>query len=151
MAAAKNLVKHILLATDLSTHSDYLFKRAADIAKSTKAKLSVIHVFAHTPIAYAGEFSIPIDVAFEMSLKREAHKHLQKLGKKYKIPANRLHLAEGSVKTTVSDFAKKIKSDLIIVGTHGHDGLDAILGSQANGILHAAHCDVWVIKIKGKK
>jgi Universal stress protein UspA and related nucleotide-binding proteins len=43
---------------------------------------------------------------------------------------------------------KKIKADLIIVGTHGHQGLNLLLGSQANAILHAATCDVWVIRIK---
>ncbi|MDP1573399.1 MAG: universal stress protein [Coxiellaceae bacterium] len=148
MATTKKVVKHILLATDLSDNSNMLFKRATAIAKAAHAKISVIHVFAHTPIAYAGEFSIPIDVEFEMTLKREAHKHLQKLGKKYNIPAKMLHLCEGSIKATVTDFAKKIKADLIVVGTHSHHGLDILLGSQANAILHAASCDVWVVRIK---
>ena len=148
MATSKKIVKHILLATDLSDHSNALFKRASEIAKAAHAKLSVIHVFAHTPVAYAGEFSIPIDVEFEMSLKREAFKQLQKLGKKYNIPTKMLHLCEGSVKATVTDFATKIKADLIIVGTHSHHGLDFLLGSQANAILHAAKCDVWVVRAK---
>lgn len=148
MATSNKIVKHILLATDLSANSNFLFKRATAIAKASHAKLSVIHVFSHAPVAYAGEFSIPIDVEFEMSLKGEALKHLQKLGKKYNIPGKMLHLCEGSVKATVTDFAKKIKADLIIVGTHSHHGLDILLGSQANAILHAASCDVWVVRIK---
>lgn len=148
MATNKKTVKHILLATDLSKSSNQLFKRAAEIAKATHAKLSVIHVFAHTPIAYAGEFSIPVDVEFELTLKKEAHNHLLKLGKKYGIPAKNLHLNEGSVKGTVTEFAQKIKADLIMVGTHSHQGISALLGSQANAILHAAHCDVWVVQVK---
>lgn len=142
------LYKHILLATDLSEQCDYVAKRAANIAQMTKAKLSVAHVVAHTPIAYAGEFSIPIDAEFEAVLEKQAKNQLAKLGKKYNIPTRSQHLLEGSVKLAVTDLAKKIKADLIIVGTHSHRGLDLLLGSQANGILHTAKCDVWVIRIK---
>nr|WP_244897027.1 universal stress protein [Candidatus Coxiella mudrowiae] len=31
---------------------------------------------------------------------------------------------------------------LFIVGTHGHHGIDKLLGSQANAILHAPKYDV---------
>lgn len=140
--------KHILLATDLSGNSDYVAKRAALLAKTFKAKLSVIHVVLHTPIAYAGEFSIPIDAEFETILNKQAKSRLAKLGKKYNIPAKSQQLMQGSVKLAVTDFAKKIKADLIVVGAHSREGIDILLGSQANGILHAATCDVWVIHIK---
>jgi len=142
------LYKHILIATDLSEHSDYVAKRAASIAHTMRATLSVIHVLAHTPVAYAGEFSIPIDAEFEAILEKQASMQLAKLGKKYDIPADQQHLAQGSVKFSVTESAEKIKADLIVVGTHGHTGLELLLGSQANGILHAAKCDVWVIHIK---
>ena len=144
----KSLYKHVLLATDLSERSNAVAKRAADIAKVTNAKISVIHIVAHTAIAYAGEFFIQIDVEFENALNKQARGQLAKLSKKYGIPVKSQYIAEGSVKFAVTDLAKKIKADLIIVGTHGHTGLDFLLGSQANAILHAAPCDVWVIKTK---
>lgn len=145
---ANKLYKHILLATDLSKNADTVAKRAASIAALSKAKLSVTHVLAHTPIAYAGEFSIPIDADFEMAIEREAKARLAKLGKKYNISGKSQFLDEGSVKTAVIDRAKKIKADLIIVGTHSHEGFDKLLGSQANAILHVAKCDVIVVRIK---
>jgi len=143
-----NLYKHLLLATDLSDNSDYIAKRAASIAKMTQAKLSIVHVMVHTPIAYAGEFSVPIDVEFETAMRKQAAKQLAKLGKKYNIPKAKQHLLDGSVKLGVTDLAKKIRADLIVVGTHSHEGLNVLLGSQANAILHAAKCDVWVVHIK---
>lgn len=146
--AASKLYKHILLATDLSDRSHYIAKRAADIAKLTKAKLSVAHVLGHSPIAYAGEFSIPIDTQFEVQMQKEASKQLEKLCKKINVPKKSQFISVGSVKVNVTELAKKIKADLIIVGTHGHQGLNLLLGSQANAILHAASCDVWVIRIK---
>ena len=148
MAKANQLYKRILLATDLSEHSDYVAKRAAAIAKTTGATLSIIHVLAYSPIAYAGEFSIPIDAEFEATLKKQAKTQLAKLGKKYNIPQKLQLLTQGSVKLAVTDCAAEIKADLIVVGTHSHEGLDILLGSQANAILHAAKCDVWVIRIR---
>ncbi|MCX7120270.1 MAG: universal stress protein [Gammaproteobacteria bacterium] len=148
MVAKKSVYKHVLLATDLSTHSDFLAKRAADIAKVTGAKLSMVHVIAHAAIAYAGEFTIPIDLEFENILKKQAATQLTKFGKKYDVPLKSLHIVEGSVKLAVTDLAKKIKADLIVVGTHSRKGFEILLGSQANAILHAASCDVWVIKTK---
>lgn len=146
--AASKLYKHILLATDLSDHSTYIAKRAAEIAKTTGAKLSVVHVLGHSPIAYAGEFSIPIDAEFEVQLHKQAEKQLEKLCKKISVSPKSQYISTGSVKTVVTDLAKKIKAHLIVVGTHGHQGLNLLLGSQANAILQAATCDVWVVRIK---
>ena len=146
--ATKHLYKHLLLATDLSEHSHFVAKRAAQMAEASGAKLSVVHVLGHTPMAYAGEFSIPIDVQFELELKKQAEKQLEKLCKKYNIPKKSQYITLGSVKLAVTDLAKKIKADLLIVGTHSHTGLDILLGSQANAIVHAATCDTLVIRIK---
>jgi universal stress protein A len=148
MTNPTHLYKHILLATDLSDHSDYVAKRAAALAHTMHAKLTVMHVLAYTPIAYAGEFSIPIDAEFETMLEKQATQQLAKLAKKYDIPSEQQYLTQGSVKTAVTDHAVKIKADLIVVGTHGHTGIELLLGSQANGILHSAPCDVWVVHIK---
>lgn len=147
MTKASGIYRHILLATDLSDHANEIAKRAHDVCKTMHAKLSLIHVLAYTPIAYAGEFSIPLDAEFEIRLEKEAKSQLAKLGKKYDVEKEDQHITKGSVKLAVTDLADTIKADLIIVGTHSHTGIDKLLGSQANAILHAAKCDVWVIRI----
>jgi universal stress protein A len=148
MTKSSTSYKNILLATDLSENCDFVAKRAADIAHVMHAKLNMIHVLAYTPIAYAGEFSIPVDAELDLTMEKEAKAHLARLGKKYNVAKEDQHIEQGSVKLAVTELSKKIKADLIIVGTHGHEGLDVLLGSQANAILHAAKCDVWVVRIK---
>ncbi len=148
MTKSNPLYKNILLATDLSKQCDFVAKRAADIAQITHAKLNIIHVLAYTPVAYAGEFSIPVDAELELTMEKQAKTHLSRLGKKYNISKEDQHIAQGSVKLAVTDLAEKIGADLIIVGTHGHEGFNVLLGSQANAILHAAKCDVLVVRIK---
>lgn len=147
MTKQSSLYKNILVALDLTEHSNFVLKRAAQIAERSKSKISVVYVHSHMLIPYAGEFSMPIDMESENAIHRQAEKRLAQLGKKYKINAKAQYLLEGSVKTEVTNLAKKIHADLIVVGTHGHTGIEALLGSEANAILHAAKCDVWVIRI----
>jgi len=139
---------NILLATDLSAQSEYVAKRACDMAEGSNATLSVVYVMEHSPVAYGGEYSIPIDANLEETLEKQAHDSVAKLGEKFAIAASHQHLASGSVKLAVIDTAEEIGADLIVVGTHGHHGLDVLLGSRANAILHNAKCDVLVVRVK---
>lgn len=142
--------QHILVAVDLSPVSDQVLSRAREIATESKALLSMVHVMEHSPVAYGGEFSIPIDVNLEQSLEREVHKEMERLGEKYGIAPEHQYLESGSVKLGVTDLAKELHADLIVTGTHGHHGLDILLGSRANAVLHRAHCDVLVIRVQEK-
>lgn len=143
--------KNILIATDLSENSHHVAKQAKQIAEKSKAKLYAIHVLEHSPVAYASEFTIPLDVNVEQTIEASARNALLKFAKKYEIPVKNLFFENGSVKAVVEKIANKIKADLIIVGTHSHHGLDVLLGSHANAILHVAKCDVLVVKIKSRK
>ncbi len=142
--------KHVLVAVDLSPVTDQVLTKAQEIANESKAQLSMVHVMEHSPVAYGGEFSIPVDVNLEQSLEHEVRSEMEKLGAKYGIPPEHQYLESGSVKLGVTDLAQKLHADLIVAGTHGHHGLDLLLGSRANAILHRAQCDVLVIRIKEK-
>ncbi|MBS0352076.1 MAG: universal stress protein [Proteobacteria bacterium] len=140
--------QHVLVAVDLSPLTEQIISQAKQIADDSKALLSLVHVMEHSPVAYGGEFSIPVDVNLEQSLEKEVRGELQKLGDKFQIPVDRQYLESGAVKLAVTDLAESLHADLIVVGTHGHHGLDLLLGSRANAILHRAQCDVLVIRVK---
>ena len=142
--------KNILLATDLSDNSHKVAERAHEIAKESNAKLNVIHVIEHSPVAYGGEFAIPIDVSLEKTIEENAKQALVKLGEEFNINTADQHLESGSVKLAVINCAEEISCDLIVVGTHGHHGIELLLGSRANAILHAAKCDVLIVRIQEK-
>ena len=142
--------QHILVAVDLSPVTDQVISRAQEIARESKALLSMVHVMEHSPVAYGGEFSIPVDVNLEQSLEQEVRKEMEKLGAKYGIPPEHQYLESGSVKLAVTDLAEELHADLIVAGTHGHHGLDVLLGSRANAILHRAQCDVLVVRVQEK-
>ena len=140
--------QHLLVAIDLSPRSHQVVSRAAQIALRNKATLHIIHVIEHSPIAYGGEFSIPIDVNLEHTIESKSRESLAELGSEFNTPEAHQYVINGSVKHTVVDLANKLNIYLIILGTHGHHGIDKLLGSRANAILHAAKCDVLAVRAK---
>lgn len=138
--------KHILLATDLDEHSHKTAKRAQMLAKHANAKLSIAHVIDHTAFIYgSGEYSIPVEMSVEEELTQSAKDSLAKLANMVDIKSEDQHLLHGSPKVQVIELAQKMKVDLIIVGSHARHGAELLLGSTANAILHAAHCDVYAV------
>ena len=68
------------------------------------------------------------------------------------IPEGRQIVKFGTAKYVVLDAAEKMKAHLIVVGSRGRHGIDVLLGSTANAVLHGAKCDVLAVRLKeGKK
>lgn len=142
--------KHILLATDLSESSLFIANKAKSIAQQNEATLDIVHVIEHSPIAYGGEFSIPIDVNLEQAIEAHALQAVNDLANQIDLPIERRHLVSGTVKHRVFELAKELQVDLIVMGTHGHSGFDKLLGSRANAILHIAESDVLAVRCHNK-
>ncbi len=140
--------KKILVATDLSEASKKVLKRAAQIAAESKAEIYAVHVIEFSPFAYAGEFSATLDPNLEQTLVTSAQGTLSELCAEFKIPPDHQFVERGSVKLAVHESAQEIKADLVVVGSHSHHGLEILLGSRANAILHSAKCDVYVVRMR---
>jgi len=140
------LYQHILLATGLAEHSEKVATTAKMLAQKHKAKLSLVHVIEFTSFIYgSGEYSIPLDVSIEEKLTGSAREVLVKIANKLDIATSHQYLLHGSAKTEVIKLAEKIQADLIVVGTHARFGVELLLGSTANAILHGAKCDVYAV------
>ncbi|PMZ61362.1 universal stress protein, partial [Pseudomonas sp. GW247-3R2A] len=60
-------------------------------------------------------------------------------------PQNR-HFIEGAPLTSICDFAAEHRTDVIVMGTVQHKGLNKLLGTTAEQLLHRAPCSVLAIK-----
>jgi universal stress protein A len=140
--------KNILLALELNPKTDVrLIKEAQEIAKITGANITLIHA-----IEYISGFGIAYGVAIapevEVTLTENAKKEMIKIGNKMGIPEEKQVIKHGPAKFIILDEAENLKADLIVVGSHGRQGLRMILGSTANAVLHGAKCDVLVVRLK---
>jgi len=142
------MFKNILLATDLSVVSHIVAEKARDLADKFGADLSVVYVLEYTPIVYGeGEYSISLDSELMRVFEQNAKKALLQLGNDYDISPSHQFLEIGSTRHAVIDVADRIKADLLVIGSHGKHGLQLLLGSRANSILHAAKCTVFSVRV----
>ncbi len=138
---------HIMFCTDLSEHSLISAHRAIELAKKFSAKLTMIHVVESLP-AYASGYLGVADV--ERELVDTAKKEMKKIGATLNIPSENQVLVVGNPALEIFNKAEALGVDLIVIGSHEKHGLGRLLGSNAGGILHKAHCDVLTVKIQAE-
>jgi universal stress protein A len=149
----KLMYKHILFATELNETKSYIEDKVAAMQKLTQAKLSVIHVIE--PIAdiyYGGVYGVVPNldtfdsVNTTKTFQDRAKEVLQPLVKRLNLTEQSLHIPIGYTSEEILAFAEQQDVDLIITGSHGVHGLQLLLGSTANAILHGAKCDVLAVR-----
>ena len=138
---------HVLLAVDFTDDFEVVAKKAAELAKQMKAKLSLLHVVEPLPgygYAFVGSAEI------ELQLVEEAKKQLADMGKELGVSDENQYVEIGPTKIEIDRIAEEQAVDLIVVGSHGRHGLGLILGSTANAVVQGANCDVLTIRIQDK-
>jgi len=144
------MYKHILFATELNETKSYIEDKVAQLQQLTNAKVSVIHVVEPIPeVYYGGVYGVVpnLDSTDTTKLLEEhAKEKLEPLAKRLNISAQNLHVPIGHISSEILAFAENEHVDLIITGSHGVHGLQLLLGSTSNAILHGAKCDVLAVR-----
>jgi universal stress protein A len=142
--------KKILLAVDFHEDNDEVVGTARDMAELYGAELHAVHVNEPLGMAYAADGVSWGDqiYALEASIRKESKVKMGELGKSLGITAARCHILEGRPAAEIHALCKEEKIDLIIMGTHGQAGLQLLLGSTANSVLHGATCDVLAVRLE---
>ena len=142
-----SIYKNILVAIDLHPSCDeIILNRAHALAKGGHVSLSVIHAVEHIN-AYGVAQAYPAVIDLEGEMLAEAQKQLSDLSKKFDIPAKHQFVEVGSPKVVILDKMKQLKTDLIIIGSHGRHGIGILFGSTASAVIHHLSCDALVVKI----
>ncbi|MDP3560868.1 MAG: universal stress protein [Legionellaceae bacterium] len=138
------MYKRVLLATDFDDVGINAARKAKKIADENKASLFLVHVVEPIPAyAYPG-FAGFAEV--EVSIREQAERELNKLAEQIDVDKKHRLLEFGSIKNEVLRVAHEHKIELIVTGSHGKHGLALLLGSTADAILHAAHCDILIVR-----
>jgi nucleotide-binding universal stress UspA family protein len=135
--------KTILFATDFSTASDAALPHAETLAKSSGARLLIVHV-EEPPLAYGGGelyYGLP-----EPSSERILAMLEDVRPKDPAVPfAHRLTM--GDPAGEIVKIAEDERAELIVLGTHGRTGMTRLLmGSVAEAIVRRAPCPVLVYR-----
>ena len=141
--------RHVLVAADLSACCDQVVAAAIDMAAQGNAKVSLLHVVqSAVALVGEGEYFAHHNLDDETDFEHDVEIAIGSLAKRHNIPQENITIVAGSIKRQVVKFVDGHDVDLVVVGAHGHHGIGALLGSQANAILHAVSCDLLTVRVK---
>jgi universal stress protein A len=141
--------KNVLVALELEPESDLkVLNRAREVKTSCPdAKIWLIHSVEHLS-SYGAAYGVAAGIDVDAVLKTEAEQLMDKISRELAVPDERCIIIEGPAKHVILEEAEKAKADLIMVGSHGRHGVQLLLGSTANAILHGANCDVLAVRVE---
>ena len=139
--------QHILVAVDIASENAAVIDRALETARQNNARSTLVHVVEFTGTLYAGDIPLPEDLDLDRRLAEQAEDKLKALIAERRL-ADVDHMVEiGIPKREIVRIAEEKGADLIVIGSHGRHGLQLLLGSTANGVLHQAKCDVLAVRV----
>ena len=138
---------HILVAIDFTDKIESVIGRAQQLVEFNQARMSFIHVVEPAPVDFLDQ-SLLVDINLEELILKNARDKMQQLADKYQIDESHYWIKIGSVKSEILHTVEEQNVDLLVVGSHGRHGLELLLGSTANAVLHGASCDVLAVRIK---
>ncbi|MFO0736780.1 MAG: universal stress protein [Labilithrix sp.] len=144
-------MERILVALDHTPRSKEVLAAAIDLARRTNAKLRLLRCVGLPPELPANVWALPPAQVTEQ-LMQIAKKELEQ--DSAGIPpelfeASTVHV--GVPWDTICTVAKEDDVDLIVIGSHGYDILDRIVGTTAAKVVNHADRSVLVVRIKGAK
>lgn len=138
--------QRILVAIDLTDEAPEVLRKAQELATNNGAALELLHVVEPVGYAYGGD--LPLDLSdLQKQLEDNARSKLDEYGDHYGVEADNRHVIVGRPGSEVRRQAEEREADLIVIGSHGRHGIQLLLGSTANSVLHGAVCDVLAVRI----
>jgi nucleotide-binding universal stress UspA family protein len=147
-------MKTIVVALDYSESTPVVLNAAVEMAKAFGASLHLLHVLEAEPAYTAYGFTpdeFPAIHLFQQEARKRAAVKLDEL--LATVPSDisdvRTKLVEGAPLHVILDYAKEIRADLVVLGSHGHGVVASILlGSVAEGLVRKAQYPTLVVPVR---
>ena len=136
----------ILVGLDASPRAQGVLDAALDLAKRTGSKLVLVRAVG-IPIEIPVEAYAMPPQSLEGLLREQAQKYIDQ--EQAKVPAEHRGGAKVAIGTpwqAICDLAKAENVDLIMVGSHGYQGIDRLIGTTAAKIVNHADRSVLVVR-----
>ena len=144
-----NKISRILVPTDFSETGKLAVEHAAYMAQLYNAELFLVHLI-EVPVLLPNVYEASVmmhdidDVEKTVSEQIEAMS--LKIMNKYDIKVKSI-VETGYVASGISEIAKNMKCDIIVMGTHGASGFEEyFIGSNAQKTINQAPCPVITIQ-----
>ena len=149
--------KRVLVPVDGSPTSAKGLAEAIKVAKQSRARLRLVHVVEENAALAAPEVGVDVGPLLD-AMKGEGRKTLARVervarrkGKTLRLDTALVESFGGRVADAIIGQAKRWHADLIVIGTHGRQGLQrALLGSDAELVVRHSPVPVLVMPARGR-
>jgi nucleotide-binding universal stress UspA family protein len=142
-----NRIREILVPIDFGPASEAAVRYAAELASTCDATVTLLHVYEAPVFAYSGAPLMPMEditAAFETGAREAVEKKVGEVAKD--MPRVKGLIRQGTAWRGINDVAKENAADLIVMGTHGREGLSRVLiGSVAEKVVRTSPVPVLTI------
>jgi universal stress protein F len=139
-------MKKILVALDTSPRSAEVLAQAATVARGSGAELYLLRAVGLPPELPPDSFRSSPNEVIE-TLRATAARQLEALGASLD-PIQVIHVLVriGAPWSAICESAREHEVDLVVVGSHGYDALDHLLGTTAAKVVNHSACSVLVVR-----
>jgi len=144
-------IANILLPIDFSENSAEALKYATLLAKQFGARVTVMH--AVEPAPFISDLrNVPNTLSDEEVEAKAQHELALLIEEHVESPIETKGVVRrGKAYDEIVKAAKELKTDLIVISTHGYTGLKhTLLGSTAERVVRHAACPVLVLPLSQK-
>jgi nucleotide-binding universal stress UspA family protein len=147
-ASSRATPERIVVASDFSEHSAHAVTAATGLAARFGARLHLVHAFG-LPVVTASPYDVVLTGAILDEAREQARRSLEEAARGPSAAGVEveIHLAHTPAPEAITELARDLAADLIVMGTHGHTGLKhTLLGSVAERTLRTSPCSVLTVK-----
>ena len=143
------MYRKVLAAIDLTEHSATFVLERARPYLAADGELYAAHVVEPQYVQYSFDptFTGSLTRSLEQEALEIAAHRLGELCEPHGIDENHRRVMLGRTADRIHELAEQEGFDLVVIGSHGQEGLRRLLGSTANAVLHASPVDVATIRM----
>ncbi|HEY0481647.1 MAG TPA: universal stress protein [Kofleriaceae bacterium] len=143
------LPKHILVPTDLSEGAEQALDYACELARTLGAQIHLLNVVG-IPALGVPELGVALTATMIDQLVTENQAALDEIARtRCSAPLGKVLIKAGDARDMITQTAKELGADLIVMGTHGRRGLSrALLGSVTEAVVRSAPCAVLTVRLR---
>ena len=128
--------------------NDQIINAAVKLANECDAHLELMHVYdwAAIYVQDMGFGALPLATGIYEALGTTQREVFAAMAERHGVPPEYRHFIEGNPVLSICEFAAEHRTDIIVMGTIQHKGLNKLLGTTAEQLLQRAPCSVRAIK-----
>ena len=130
----------VMIPTDFSEACNNAIHHGAGLAKSLNYGICILHVINKQTKSMLKKENLTLDY-----INDRLNQYKEEYEKEFGIKVETV-VREGSIFTVINEVATEIKANLMVLGTHGKQGMQHLFGSYALRVVLDSPCPVVVVQ-----